>query len=76
MELSLILLKQVIVMLVYLGLGAIGYKCGLISVEGNKSISKEETRRAAAALPTGFNFMPSAMGICATERFQFYAFGN
>ena len=39
MELSLILLKQVIVMLVYLGLGAIGYKCGLISVEGNKSIS-------------------------------------
>ncbi|MBQ7757056.1 MAG: AEC family transporter, partial [Oscillospiraceae bacterium] len=39
MELSLILLKQVIVMLVYLGLGAIDYKCGLISVEGNKSIS-------------------------------------
>ncbi len=39
MELSLILLKQVIVMLVYLCLGALGYKCGLISVEGNKSIS-------------------------------------
>ena len=39
MELSLVLLKQVIIMLCYLFLGVIGYKTRLISDEGNKSIS-------------------------------------
>ena len=39
MELSIILLKQVVIMLVYLTLGVMGYRCKLISAEGNKSIS-------------------------------------
>lgn len=39
MELALILLKQVVIMLVYLFVGFVCFKCGLISKEGNKSIS-------------------------------------
>lgn len=39
MELALILLKQVVIMLVYLFVGFICFKTGLITKEGNKSIS-------------------------------------
>lgn len=39
MELAMILLKQVIIMLIYLCVGAVCYKTGLITVEGNKSLS-------------------------------------
>ena len=39
MELSLILLKQVVIMLILVGIGAICYKVKLISKEGNKSLT-------------------------------------
>lgn len=39
MELSLILLKQVLIMLILVGIGALCYKVKLISKEGNKSLT-------------------------------------
>lgn len=39
MELSLILLKQVVIMLIYLCVGAVCYKTGVITEEGNRSLS-------------------------------------